>query len=455
MSGGSNPALDWPIQWPSWFDGVYFSDGRGVRVLHHPTAPREGLDGPLRERILQWAARAVDGSELPVTEFTDDLHEESPMIGVRVQCDKQGLRAMTVAAWINRRGLERDVLEPMIALDDGLELVPAEQDNGKATFALSGLMRPWAIRSTQAFLAEQRRIVTGQTITYAGLSLIALLALIGTTWFFIRVARREMALAELKSNFVADVSHELKTPLALIRLYAETLQSGRVNEDAKQQEYYSVITRESTRLTNLINNILDFARIEAGRRIYNFQVADVGSVLRETYEAYRAELDRHNFEHQLRVAPAIPRVNMDRDSIAQILVNLMNNAVKYSGDDRYLLIDVTKDVRRGRRGVLISVEDHGIGIRPEDRARIFEGFFRAADGRVQSKGGTGLGLSLVKHTIEAHGGTMDVESRLVNGTAFRLFLPSADVDGEAKAHPAEASPRAGSSSARSSGTRAK
>ncbi|MDO8632601.1 MAG: HAMP domain-containing sensor histidine kinase [Phycisphaerales bacterium] len=263
-----------------------------------------------------------------------------------------------------------------------------------------------------------------QTAVYLGLTVLALAALIFAIWFVMRLARREIALAELKSNFVADVSHELKTPLALIRLYAETLQSGRVPTEEKRQEYYAVIARESTRLTNLINDILDFAKIEAGRKTYELQPTDVIQVVRDAYEAYRPQLDHHAFEHHLTIDPNVPRIDADADAISQVLVNLINNAFKYSQDEKYLAIDVAADVRRGRRGVLISVHDRGIGIRPEDRARLTEGFFRAPDDRVRQQGGTGLGLALVKRIVEAHNGSLDIESRLVRGSSFRVFLPA-------------------------------
>jgi signal transduction histidine kinase len=120
----------------------------------------------------------------------------------------------------------------------------------------------------------------------------------------------------------------------------------------------------------------------------------------------------------------LPPVDADGDAIAQILVNLIHNAIKYSADERYVGIDVAADVRRGRRGVLISVHDRGIGIRPEDRAHLTDSFFRASDDRVRQRGGTGLGLALVKHIVEAHHGSLDVESRLVKGSTFRVFLPA-------------------------------
>lgn len=281
-----------------------------------------------------------------------------------------------------------------------------------------------ALQPDKAFVEEQRRTVVVLMLVYGGLTAAALATLLIAMWLLLRLVRREMALAEMKANFVADVSHELKTPLALIRLFAETLQSGRVPSDEKRNEYYAVILRESTRLTNLINNILDFSRIDAGRKEYVLQPTDVADVVRETYDAYRPQLDHESFEHHLTVADSLPRVDADRDAISQVLVNLINNAIKYSRGERYLAIEVSADTRRGRRGVLLSVHDRGIGIRPEDRGHLTEGFFRAGDPRVREQGGTGLGLALVKNIVDAHHGSLDIETRLVKGSTFRVFLPA-------------------------------
>jgi len=277
---------------------------------------------------------------------------------------------------------------------------------------------------SEAFVREQRGAVLRQTLAFLGPTVLSLGTLLVAMWALGKVVKREVALAEMKANFVADVSHELKTPLALIRMFGETLQSGRVLSEEKRQEYYSIIARESTRLTDLIENILDFARIEAGRKDYVLEPTDVGGVVRETYEAYSEHLEHNGFEHHISIEPSLPEVNADRGAITQAVINLINNAIKYSREERYLAIDVTSDTRRDRRGVLISVHDRGIGIRPEDRARLFEGFFRSADGRVRERGGTGLGLALVKHIVDGHGGSLDVESRLVRGSTFRIFLPA-------------------------------
>lgn len=319
---------------------------------------------------------------------------------------------------------------PLLPRDGTLQVTRESHFDAPWSVPLFGPFTGWSIAPTQRFVEEQRRTIWTQSATYMGVTILALGTLIAAMWFMMRLVQREISLADLKSNFVADVSHELKTPLALIRMYAETLQAGRIPGEEKKQEYYAVIARESTRLTNLINDILDFARIEAGRKEYVLQPTDAGKVVRETYEAYRPQLDHHGFEHRLDIATGLPRIDADPDALSQILVNLIQNAIKYSDDDKFLAIEVTGDVRRGRTGVLISLHDRGIGIRPEDRARLTEGFFRSQDTRVRQQGGTGLGLALVKRIVEAHHGTLDIESRLVKGSTFRVFLPASTVPTE-------------------------
>lgn len=279
------------------------------------------------------------------------------------------------------------------------------------------------IEPSPALIAEQRRDLVLQGVLFTAVALVFLVALAVFIRRFLRLVETELALSKLKSDFVADVSHELKTPLALIRMFSESLQEGRVPTEEKKREYYGVITRESIRLTHLLDGILDFSRIEAGKKRYEMRTVDVGQIVRATYDTYAYDLDQKGFEHALSVAPDLPAVQGDADAIGQAVLNLISNAVKYSHDPKRLEIDVRRDTRRGNLGVLVSVQDEGIGISPEDRARIFDGFYRAGDERVRKVRGTGLGLSLVKHIVEAHGGTIDVESRLVKGTAFRIFLP--------------------------------
>ncbi|MDX6461553.1 MAG: two-component system, OmpR family, phosphate regulon sensor histidine kinase PhoR, partial [Acidobacteriaceae bacterium] len=151
-----------------------------------------------------------------------------------------------------------------------------------------------------------------------------------------RNVSRELALAKLKSDFVSNVSHELRTPLALIRLYAETLELGRISNPGKHQEYYEIIRKESERLTSLINNILDFSRIEAGKKEYSFSKTDVGDLVRTTLESYRFEIEHNGFRFEQKIANDLPPLQVDREAIARSLLNLVNNAVKYSATEKYL-----------------------------------------------------------------------------------------------------------------------
>jgi signal transduction histidine kinase len=232
--------------------------------------------------------------------------------------------------------------------------------------------------------------------------------------------RRELHLSRLKSDFVANVSHELKTPLALIRLFAETLEMGRVPGEEKAQQYYRVINKESQRLTQLINNILDFSRIEAGRREYRLAPSDVARIVSEVVEAYRFQIEQQGFTLEVEVEDGLPRVVADKEALAQALLNLVNNALKYTRDEKYLKLTVA---RRGDDQVMVSVTDRGIGVAKGEQQKIFEKFYRAEDSLVHETKGSGLGLSLVKHIMEAHGGSVEVESAPGRGSTFTLVLP--------------------------------
>jgi signal transduction histidine kinase len=233
--------------------------------------------------------------------------------------------------------------------------------------------------------------------------------------------RRELHLSRLKSDFVANVSHELKTPLALIRLYAETLELGRVPGEDRARRYYRVINKESQRLTQLINNILDFSRIEAGRKEYRFRPTDVGAVVRDVVEAYRFPIEQQGFELEVHIAEDLPEAVVDPEALSQALLNLANNAIKYSGEGKYLGLDV----RRDDGGLVISVTDRGVGIPKAEQKKIFEKFYRVEDTLIHTTKGSGLGLALVQHIMDAHGGTVELESEPEEGSTFRLVLPLA------------------------------
>jgi signal transduction histidine kinase len=239
-----------------------------------------------------------------------------------------------------------------------------------------------------------------------------------------RNVTRELQLAKLKSDFVSNVSHELRTPLALIRLYAETLELGRISTPGKQHEYHEIIRKESERLTALINNILDFSRIEAGRKEYTFRDTNVADLVRSTLESYRYEIEQNGFKFEQQIDNDLPPVKIDREAIARSLLNLVNNAVKYSATDKYLGVRLY----RSNGNLNLEVADHGIGIPANEQAKIFEKFYRVGDPLVHNTKGSGLGLSLVRHIAQAHGGQVAVESAPGKGSKFTITLPVNGLD---------------------------
>jgi signal transduction histidine kinase len=269
----------------------------------------------------------------------------------------------------------------------------------------AALGRNWAFRGFVTLGVLSLFLVGGLVLAYRGIS-------------------KELALARLQSDFVSNVSHELRTPLSLIRLHAETLELGRVKTPERIQEYYSTIRTESERLTGLIDNILDFSRLEAGRKEYDFRLQNIGDLVRETVEIYRAQIDDHGFELSVSIDRDLPVVRVDRDSIARSLVNLMNNALKYSDRRKFL------GIRLYRSGSLVQLEvtDRGIGIARGEQVRIFEKFYRVGNALVHNTKGSGLGLSLVRRIAEAHDGDIRVESALGRGSTFTLSLPAAVED---------------------------
>ena len=268
----------------------------------------------------------------------------------------------------------------------------------------------------------------GQTIEdvvqarfYRNLLLIGLLnvVLIAGVWVVYRTVRRETELAQMKSDFVSNVSHEIKTPLALIRMFAETLQLKRIRSAVKKQEYYDTIVQETERLTRLINNILNFSRMEAGRKEYHFEQVNLNEIVDGVLKNYHLHLEREGFTVSKRIVGELPPINADRGAVSEAILNIIDNSVKYSPNEKHLSVTTGID----RTAVYVDVEDRGVGIDPEQQKRIFEKFYRVSSGLVHNTRGTGLGLALVKHIMEAHKGSITLRSEPGKGSTFRLSFP--------------------------------
>ncbi|MGE0883526.1 MAG: sensor histidine kinase [Blastocatellales bacterium] len=263
-------------------------------------------------------------------------------------------------------------------------------------------------------------------------SILTALVLIGGIVLALRTASRAMKLSQMKADFVSNVSHELRTPLASIRVFGEFLKLGRVKEHVKIREYGEYIETESRRLTQLINNILDFSKIESGQKTYQFENANVENVVADTLKTFEVVLEQHGFSVNLeKPSQALPSVVIDQEAIAQAFINLLDNAVKYSGEAKE--IDVKLNQQNGF--VTIAVRDHGVGIASEECDKVFEKFYRVGNVLVHDVKGSGLGLSIVKHIVEAHQGKVTVESEVGEGSTFIIHLPINNGTMAQPAHP--------------------
>ena len=249
--------------------------------------------------------------------------------------------------------------------------------------------------------------------------LIAVLTLMSFgTYLTLRVMRREIEIARMKSDFVSTVSHEFRSPLTAIRQLGEMLMRGRVPNDARRQEYYERITSESDRLARVVENLLDFSRMEEGRKPYALEPIDTSAWLSDLAARFEVHASGNGHHLVTDIPPRLPEVLADREALTTALDNLLDNAVKYSPASPTVWLDAS--VRDG--GVTIRVRDRGIGIAPADQPHVFDRFYRGTDEAARLIRGTGLGLSLVQHIIQAHGGRVTFESRAGEGTTFSVHL---------------------------------
>jgi two-component system, OmpR family, phosphate regulon sensor histidine kinase PhoR len=282
---------------------------------------------------------------------------------------------------------------------------------------------------------ENRRLLE---ITMVSLSAIVIVA---GAIAMVLVAEKERRVSTLKSEFVANVSHELKTPLALVRMFGEMLQSGRVQSDAKRQEYLDIIVRESERLSALIENVLDFARLERGRGSYEFTEGDVGDAVTRAANVLRYRAEREGVALRVEIDPNLPRARIDERAIQLAVINLVDNALKYAPDGEEILVRATRD--HSDSTVRVDVCDHGPGVPAEDRTRIFERFVRlaAGSGNHHPVRGSGIGLALVKHIAESHGGRAWVDSESESGkktgSTFSFSIPTGSGAGEPSSQTAQ------------------
>jgi two-component system phosphate regulon sensor histidine kinase PhoR len=232
--------------------------------------------------------------------------------------------------------------------------------------------------------------------------------------------RREANLSELQADFVSKVSHELRTPLTAIRLFAETIERAKEDE-ATVAKCLTLLTTETERLTRRIERLLDWGRMEAGRKLYNLHEEAVADIIEEAVEAFPAARLEAGVELETSVAPGLPTVYADRHAMVDAIVNLLSNAHKYGGSPAKIRLSA----HRAAKGVAITVTDNGVGIPRTELRRIFDKFYRIDDRLSRRAEGSGLGLAIVKHVVRAHRAKVSVDSVAGEGSTFTIVIPAA------------------------------
>jgi len=238
-----------------------------------------------------------------------------------------------------------------------------------------------------------------------------------------RMVAVQLRFAERRNNFVAAVSHELKTPLTAIRMYSEMLRDGMVEQEEKKNEYYATITAETERLSRLINNVLELSRIERRERELELSTGDIANVARDVVLSFRPHAERKGFSVSFESAPGLPAVRFERDALTQVLFNLLDNALKYSARAKERTIEVRCEPA-APSGVCLVVSDRGPGVPPGQLELIFEPFYRAQNELTRTEKGTGIGLSLVRGLVTGMHGSVQGRN-LAPGFEVRVTLPAA------------------------------
>jgi signal transduction histidine kinase len=325
------------------------------------------------------------------------------------------------------RGMHSEIC--VAVLDDGARPVavshPEFRAQWKHPFVATEIGDTLPHWEAAAYLLNPARLTeSARTLKLTlGLLIATLVFAIGVgSWLIVADLNRQLRLARQKTDFVSNVSHELKTPLTSIRMFSELLAEGRVTDPAKQRSYFNIITAETARLTRLINNVLDFARLERGEKKYNFAACDLVALAQASLESYRPHLENNGFKLEVVISASSLMVRGDRDALAQVVLNLLSNAEKYSNGRREILVEVNR-----REGPLphaeLSVSDRGPGVPHGCEEKIFEKFYRAHDALSSGIQGSGLGLTLARQIARAHGGDVAYESRADGGSRFSLRLP--------------------------------
>jgi two-component system phosphate regulon sensor histidine kinase PhoR len=344
--------------------------------------------------------------------------------------DQEGRRYMLVA-WHDVPRIVHDLFPMLFSDADQQSRVNVVDADGRIVFgpplSRGGLtlgrqfettLYKWRLNVTMASAEElaaavsRRRVLEMVLVGLSGLVVVTGLVVV------LVAAARERKLSNLKADFVANVSHELKTPLSLVRMFGELLQSGRVDSEQKRNQYLQIIVSESERLGALIENILDFAKVERGKAAYSFTEGSIDDVVARAVEACRLRAESERVVLELCLQRDLPVMRLDERAIEIAIINLVDNALKYAPGGQRVVVSAA----RNQRHIEVRVADEGPGIAAEESKRIFERFVRGKSALNKQVRGSGIGLALVKHIAEAHGGRAWVESGSPGGSVFAFSV---------------------------------
>ncbi|UCG85078.1 MAG: hypothetical protein JSW71_14190 [Gemmatimonadota bacterium] len=354
--------------------------------------------------------------------------DEQPVLAVWHGSDERTVALLGGAThlaedWIG--ALESTLAEQGVAIAfsdlNGRDLTPPVDSVRQlaATRAVADTRLPWALRVVSADpLSDFAQLRDRRRLMLLGLAVLALLVLVGL-YAVTRGVSRELEVARLQSDFVAAVSHEFRTPLTSLRQLAELLSSGRVASEERRAQYYRVLERESGRLHRLVEGLLDFGRMEAGALEFSWERVIPGDLVRTVVQEFETELSDSGYHIELSTDAPMPTVRADSEALGRAVWNLLDNAVKYSPDCKRVSVSVSQVDGH----LAIAVHDEGVGIPATERAAIFEKFIRGTSCDGRGTKGTGIGLSMVKHIVDAHGGKVRVESKVGQGSTFTILLP--------------------------------
>ncbi len=287
------------------------------------------------------------------------------------------------------------------------------------TLSFSNIPFPWTLVAIQPGYKKLESDVRIQLIIYGLLVVIIIILMLFGAFVLLRDISRETDSMRLQTEFVHNVSHELKTPLSLIRLYGETLLLKEHLPEADRKEGLQIITKESERLSYMINNILDFSKIEMGRKEFDLKPGNLAEVVINTLNSYRYHFVKKGFIIEEDIDQDIPMVLFDKIAVEGILINLFSNAIKFSNNIKRIMVKL----KNKPEVISLMVADNGIGIPANELSNIFNRFYRVKNSADFETSGSGLGLTLVKHVIDAHGWKIDVESTPGQGSIFSIFIP--------------------------------